>query len=330
MGDGGVGKSIVAQTILTACAAGRELYGAPVASGVALGVFSEEEPDELDRRQRPICEALGVEVAALENLHLLSRFAEDNLLATYVGGIAVPAPLYWRIDATCAQLRPHLVVLDPAADFYGGNPLHQGEVRQFVQVLLGGLCVRHGLTLLLPMHPSAAGIASGDGGGFSVAWSNSVRSRLYLEHVRSEDGEASGRITLTRKKANYSARGDQLDLVYDRGAFVLEQPGGLVDAIRAGNHRRAILALLADCERSGRRVASSPKANENAAVILGERSGYPPELRSKTGKAALWRLLRELEETGLIVEETVTTPTRNRMGVWRLTDLGRNDANAGR
>jgi hypothetical protein len=51
MGDGGVGKSIVAQTMLSACASGRgELFGWPMASGVALGIFSEEEQDELERR----------------------------------------------------------------------------------------------------------------------------------------------------------------------------------------------------------------------------------------------------------------------------------------
>jgi AAA domain len=326
MADGGVGKSLLAQTIGTACASGRgTLYGAPIASGVVLGIFTEEEQDELERRERPICESLGIDLAALDDLHLLSRFGEDNLLATYIGGIAVPTPFYWRLDATCALLRPHLVILDPAADYYGGNPVFQGEVRQFVQIILGGLCARHDCSVLLPMHPSAAGIASGDGGGFSVAWHNSVRSRLYLEHTRSDDVGASDRLTLTRKKSNYAARGEEIKLLYDRGAFVMEEPGGIVDAIRDGNTRRAVLALLAGCEAAGRRVASSPKANENAGTILGERPGYPPELRGKAGKTRLFALLRGLEEAKLIVEATVKTANRKEMGVWQLTDAGRAD-----
>ena len=320
MGDGGVGKSIIAQTALTACAAGvRELYGAPMASGVALGIFAEEEQDELERRERPICESLGVELARLDNLHVASNLGAENLLVTYQGGVAVPTEFYYRIDATCAALRPHLLVLDPAADFYGGNPISQSEVRQFIQVILGGLCARHGLTLLLPMHPSAAGMASGEGAGFSVAWSNSVRSRLYL-HRRSDDDPS--RVTLARKKSNYAARGEELDLLFEQGAFARE--GGIVQAIRETNARRAILRLLAECEAIGRRVASSPKANENVSVILGERDGFPTEFRGN-GRSHLFRLLRQLEETGLITEATVTTPSRNKMGVWQLTDLARKE-----
>lgn len=325
MGDGGVGKSIVSQTIATACASSRgELYGVPITAGVALGLFAEEEQEELERRQRPICEMLGVQLASLDDLHLLSLFGEDNIIARYEQGIVWPTALYQRIEATCARLRPHLLVIDPGADFYGGNPISQSEVRQFVQVILGGLCKRYGCTVLLPMHPSAAGLSSGEGDGFSVAWHNSVRSRLYLKHASTDP---DGRIVLMRKKANYAPRGEQINLIYDRGAFVQEGTGGIVDAIQHANSRRAILALLAECESIGRRVASSSRANENAATILGERAGFPAEFQGK-GRSNLFRLFRELHEAKLIDEATVSNASRHPMGIWQLTDAGRAELRA--
>ena len=202
-GDGSTGKTLEAQIIGTACASGRgHLYDIPMASGVVFGVFCEDEQDELERRQRDICEALGVEMAGLDNLHLLSRVGKNNLLAIYHDKQAIPTEFYSQLDATCALLLPQLVTIDTAADTFGGNPIDQAEVRQFVQFILGGLCERHGCTVLVTMHPSAAGIASGDGAGFSVAWNNSVRSRLYLAHPRVNGQPGYGHVTLTRKKSN--------------------------------------------------------------------------------------------------------------------------------
>lgn len=327
MADGGIGKSLLAQTIATAFSSTRDtLYGSAIGTGAVLGVFSEEEQDELERRQRPIMESLGVDFGDLDGLRLFSRFGENNILATFRGGVLEPTAFYWRLDATCAALRPKLLVLDPAADFFGGNPIVQGEVRQFVQVALGALCVRYGLAILLPMHPSAAGLASGDGAGFSVAWNNSVRSRLYLEREKPEDGEASDRLMLTRKKANYAAVGDRLDLRYESGALVPEAVGGVVDTIREANHRKAVLRLLAACEAIGRQVMASPNSPESAAVILGEREGYPAAFRSQRGRKGLYTLLRRLEEDGAIRQAEERNASRHTVKVWRLTETGAAEA----
>ena len=323
-GDGGVCKSLLSQTLATASGARlRTLYGAPISSGVGLGLFSEEEQDELERRQIAICESLGVDESTLEDLHLLSRFGEDNLLATYVGGIAVPTPFYWRLDATCALLRPRLLILDPVADFFGGNPIFQGEVRQFVQVILGGFCLRYGTSVLIPMHPSATGVSSGEGAGFSVAWSNSARSRLYMEHAKDAE-PTSGRFALSRKKSNYSARGGELDLVYDRGALITESAttGGLVASIRERAARKAILRLLAQCETIGRSVPYSPNANQNAALLLGELPGYPTQFKGK-GKSDLFALLRRLEADRAICKGEEKNNSRHPTNVWQLTESGR-------
>lgn len=324
MGDGGVGKSITAQTIMTACAAGLgELWGWHIASGVCLGVYSEEEADELERRQRPICRELGVRLEALDDLHILSRYGGDNLLAVYRDGIAIPTEFFDRLEATVATLHPHLLVIDPAADFFAGNPISQGEVRQFIQVILGGLCLRHGCTILLPMHPSAAGIADGSGAGFSVAWSNAARSRLYVERDSAGAGEAQdGRIKITKKKTNYAPVDEAIELAWTDGCFAQLPRGGIVEAIAASNARKAVLRLLAECEAIPRLVYSSERANDNAAKILGERDGFPREFKGK-GRSKLFALLRRLQEDGAIIEETAMNASRHEVGAWRLTEKGR-------
>jgi RecA-family ATPase len=97
------------------------------------------------------------------------------------------------------------------------------HVRQFIKVALGSLCVTFETAILLLAHPSASAMASGDGGGFSTAWNNSVRSRLYLRRPKSDDAEAvADRRVLEIRKANYGPSGATVPLLYSNGRFVLD------------------------------------------------------------------------------------------------------------
>jgi hypothetical protein len=61
------------------------------------------------------------------------------------------------------------------------------------------------------------------------------------------------------------------------------------------------------------------------AMLRCGRPGYPAELRGRAGRAKLFRLLRELQETGLVTEATVKNANRHPVGVWQLTDAGRSE-----
>ena len=50
-GDGGVGKSLLAQQLLTSCAVGQTWLGLEAKPCKALGVFCEDDADEIHRRQ---------------------------------------------------------------------------------------------------------------------------------------------------------------------------------------------------------------------------------------------------------------------------------------
>jgi RecA-family ATPase len=223
MANGGVGKTTIAIQLAVATALSRPLFGKEVRGGAVVGFFCEDEQDEIERRVRAECAASSTVLESLDKLHLVSRDGDDNMLCTFDHDLIVLTDHYWRVDATLAAIKPRLTIIDTAADVFAGDFMSTPHVRQFIKVALGGFCKRHGTGVLLIAHPSSSGMASGDGGGFSVAWNNSVRCRLYLRRPKSEDAEAAAdRRVLEIKKANYGPSGAMIPLIYDRGGFILD------------------------------------------------------------------------------------------------------------
>lgn len=223
-GDGGVGKSLIAQQLLTCTALALPWLGLETAAGTALGIMCEDDDDELHRRQRAINASLGVGMEHLENLRLLSRVGHNNTVMHFGNrtGIGELTEAYYRIDKTCERIRPKLVVADTIADFFGGNEIDRGQVRQFVQNAWGNIARRHNCAVLLCGHPSASGISTGSGTGGSTAWNNTVRSRLYLSRPPEKEGEDYDpdiRL-LARMKANYAPRQAEITLRFTDGVLV--------------------------------------------------------------------------------------------------------------
>jgi hypothetical protein len=66
-GDGGLGKTLLAQQLVTAAAIGKKWVGLPTAAVKAIGVFCEDDRDELHRRQSDINRHYGCEMGDLEH-----------------------------------------------------------------------------------------------------------------------------------------------------------------------------------------------------------------------------------------------------------------------
>lgn len=230
-GDGGIGKSLLAQQLLTCTAMTLPWLGLETTGGRALGVFCEDSGDELHRRQDDINRALGLEPSNLENLRLLSRLGEDNTLFAFDGDRGATTPFFDRVNASCAAFRPRLLVLDTAADLFGGNENDRPKVRAFIGTCLGRLARDHDAAVVLCAHPSAEGLRSGTGTGGSTAWSNTLRSRLYLTRPKAEGEDVieDDRRILTRMKANYAATGARIEMTWTRGAFTLPEMGRRMD-----------------------------------------------------------------------------------------------------
>lgn len=218
-GDGGMGKSLLAQQLMSCVAIGAPWLGLEVTKGRALGLMCEDDPDELHRRQEAINNHMGHGPEVWENLRYVSRVGFDNILMAFDGrDVGQLTPVFEQIEALCAAYRPDFVVCDTIADFFGGNENNRAQVRQFVQNSFGRIARRFNCAVLICGHPSVAGISSGNGTGGSTAWNNTVRSRVYLTKPEGEDANPDARL-LSRKKANYAARDAEVSIIWDRGAF---------------------------------------------------------------------------------------------------------------
>jgi RecA-family ATPase len=164
---------------------------------------------------------------------------------------------FWRDFREAARaFAAQLLVIDTAADAFGGDENRRGEVRAFLRACLGALARELDATVLLCAHPSRSGLASGEGDGGNTAWSNSVRSRLYLARAGGDDERErdDNACTLTRKKSNYAGRGDEIKLTWRNGVFVPEgAPAGSVFAsIEKRNAETVFLEALNQATAAGR------------------------------------------------------------------------------
>jgi hypothetical protein len=228
-GDGGANKTLLALQLAHAHAVGGDWLGHHIPKGRALCVFCEDDQDEIHRRLDSIDAAAGVVLRSqVTDLALWPRTGKDTILQTFdrdnVGKLTA---FHQRLDRVMDEMRPSLLVLDTAADMFGGNENIRGQVNQFLKFGLGHFILKYETTILLLAHPSLSGLSSGTGTGGSTAWNNSVRSRWYLEPVKEEPD----RRTLTRKKSNYAPAGNdqKIDLVWHEG--VLKVAGGTVETV---------------------------------------------------------------------------------------------------
>ncbi|MCB9957975.1 MAG: AAA family ATPase [Rhodospirillaceae bacterium] len=247
-GAGGTGKTLLAQQLATCVATGRQWLHLPTHRCRALAVFCEDDEDELHRRQHDINSHYGCQFSDLADFRWISRVGDDNLLMTFdagrTDGVGRLKPFWTQICEAAKDFGARLVILDTAADMFGGSEIARPQVRQFVQ----GACTRIAREIdgavLLCAHPSLSGQATGRGDGGSTAWSASVRSRLYLslppkpdtDDVEVDDDLDDQRF-LSRKKANYARSGEQVVLRWDKGVFVREDVAAtdLVDTIERRN-----------------------------------------------------------------------------------------------
>jgi RecA-family ATPase len=218
-GDGGVGKSLLGQQLITAAAIGKQWVGLNVDHVKTLGIFCEDDEDELIRRQHGINEHYGIDFADLENMRWLSRFGEDNILLDFSTGRPQLTHFWHQVLETAAEFGAQAVLIDTVADTYGGNENDRSQSRHYVQQALGRLARQISGSVIALAHPSRLGLANGTGDSGSTGWNNSFRSRAYLSSPPDEESDPLHR-TLQRKKANYAVREETIDLKWERGVLV--------------------------------------------------------------------------------------------------------------
>jgi RecA-family ATPase len=323
-GDGGVGKSLLAQQMMTACVLGQDFLGMTAMPCRTLGVFCEDEMAELQRRQRSICKSLQIYESDLDGMTLASRVGEDNVLCDFDRRTdeARPSPFYEQIRTRAKMMGAQLVVIDTVADTFGGNENVRPQVRAFVQ-MLAALARDIDGAIIATAHPSAAGMATGSGYSGSTAWSNTVRSRIYLTRPGEDEEEPDQDVRILKvMKANYGRTGGKMRLKWQEGAFhMLGQNGVIVDSAmkRADLKRLIINGIRWLCER-GAIPVMLPASRSFAVRMLWESS-----LKEyRTGD--IRRGLEEALNDGSLVEVEFTRDRVRRVGLrpddWRYPEEG--------
>ncbi len=274
-GDGGTGKTLLAQQLMTSCATGKPWVGLAVTRCRSLGIFCEDDQAELHRRQDRINRALGVEFDDLDDMTWASGVGQDNaLMRFHADGKPARLPKLAEIKAQAIAFQARLIVLDTAADMFGGNENDRAQVRNFMGAL-NALAQEIGGAVLINAHPSRSGLSStGDLDGGSTAWSNTARSRWSLVRPKAdgEDPADTDERLLTRRKANYAAIGTEIRLRWGDGAlFPPAQATGFAAAAMSSSVDAAFLDLLSKSEAEGRHISDSPNAGNYAPKAFSKR-----------------------------------------------------------
>jgi RecA-family ATPase len=260
-GDGGTGKSTLGLQLATACIWGGRWLDRETKCRPALYLSAEDDARELHYRLARIAQHQAAR--SLAGLTLIDLAGNDAVLARFDrDGTLRATPLFEMIERLGAEIGIGCLILDAAADVFGGDENNRSQVRAFIRVLRG-LALRLNAAIVLIAHPSVDGLRSGRGYSGSTHWNNGVRSRLSLSEAPSGDGEASDpdlRI-LTLAKANRARRGAQIEVRWDDGRFVLNggataSPDGLsASRLAAATDDELFLALLTKLTAQGRPVS---------------------------------------------------------------------------
>lgn len=319
-GDGGTGKSLLAMQLAIATVAERRWIGQHVLlHGPVLYFSAEDDEDETHIRVKEICAADGLDVETLRDLHIALMAGEDAVLAVehVKGAVVRRTPLFAKLRSWLANIRPALLVLDNLVDVFGGDQNTPALAKQFIG-MIRGLAIEFDCAVVILSHPSLSGMSSGSGTAGTTAWSNSVRSRLYLRRCNEKDEveiDPSRRI-LESKKANYAPTGTQIDVRWDRGRFVAldSLDMGDLDALDTNETKieraeRVFARMVRRFNSEGRTVSPSLGANYAPTVF----SRHPDA--SGVNKSYLEMAMNNLFVKGVLAIEKSGPPSKQRQSI---------------
>lgn len=281
-GDGGVGKTLLAQQLMTSCATGTPWCGLAVRRCRVFGIFCEDDGEELHRRQHKINIAAECDFSDLEDMRWASAVGADNALVQFISpGEWRLTPRFHELSKAAKDFHAELLIVDTAADTFGGNENDRQQIRTFLGAVLTKLARDIGCAVLVNAHPSRSGMGqNGDMDGGSTAWSNTARSRWALVRPQGEDGDAGDETLrqLSRRKSNYSSTGDTISLRWTSGILApVTQAGGVFGSISRQAAESVFLTLLDRCWAQRVFVSHSRSAGNFAPKVFAkrpDRDGY--------------------------------------------------------
>jgi RecA-family ATPase len=248
-----------------------------------MGLFCEDDEDELHRRQDAINVHHGIDFDELNDMRWASGVGQDNVLIRYESdGMPVMTERFNDLSKAAKQFGAKLVLIDTAADTFGGNENDRAQVRQYIGNALTRAREIQG-AVLVNAHPSRSGMSSGTMDSGSTGWSNSSRSRWALSRPAAQEGEVldPDLRVLTRMKANYSSIGDVIELRWTAGVLVslaaAKGPSRIDVVSRKTEIENTFLALLDRATEQGRPLSHANKASNYAPkefAAMPDRKGF--------------------------------------------------------
>jgi hypothetical protein len=263
-GKGGVGKSMVAQTLATALAVGQNYIDQVEEPLTVLYWACEDEHDELWRRQIAICNYFGIKLSDLEGkLYIEPRLGYENTLYAPVFGKPTWTPLRDELTSQVNDYRADLLIADNTSQMFGCDENSRHDATAFVNGLIGIVRDRPFSQLILS-HPAKA-----EGSEFSgsTAWENAVRMRWFMglqlpDQEEQDEGSTDPNVRyICKRKTNYSVT-DYRKLMFDLGVFKPEsKPGDISNrynfAARKEGAENAVLYALTKFKNMNIRVVDS-------------------------------------------------------------------------
>lgn len=313
-GDGGSGKTLLALDLMVCMAShyAARWMGETAKGWRSVGLFAEDDADEIVRRLHRICRAREIDFAAVApEIIALPGVGMDTIVAGFnADGEIVATPLMFALLAKAKEVGAGLLVLDYAAAIFGGNEIDRAQVSAFMR-LLNSLAKDHDISILLLGHPSVDGMKGGRGTSGSTAWRNQSRAFLHLT-VDDDQDDPDGRrlLTLTLTKSNYSRAGRVFRLASDGAGFDLLEAGeGLKSKAKgprlSASQKVAIKALNQAITEGGEPSPGGPvpTSAQTTRVTLWREYAYSLEISDASAEArkrAFARAVKELVAKGIV------------------------------
>jgi RecA-family ATPase len=272
-GRGGIGKSMIAQTLGTALALGRTFIDQIDEPQTVLMWACEDDHDEVWRRQVAINRLFGCTMADIEGRFIVeSRIGAANAMWTMHFGALAAGPALKEWHEQINDLRAGVAILDNIAHAFGGNENDRHHVTSFINGLAP--VTERPLATLLLGH-----VARSQGSEFagSAAWENAARMR-WLFDVRLPDQKPDdqqepedGVRYLAKRKANYSTN-DWRRFNYRDGVFAPDStPSVTVNYAaqsRKDDAKRCVLSALRKIVGSGMTATASTASPEYLPKLM--------------------------------------------------------------
>jgi RecA-family ATPase len=276
-GVGAIGKTLTALQLATAATLGLHWLKIPLQPMKVFALLCEDRPRDVHIRQIAINRFYRCDFFELGNLVIYPRRSHprNRLMIFDRDGIGHPTPFFGQLLRKLGEFGAKLTILDTRADLFLGNQNDEDQARTFVRLICDRVAEETSGAVLLLSHPSRAGIREGTGESGSVQWDAAFRSRWYLEKKTSV-GAGGDEIVLTRKKANFAARDETMDLRWDDGVLIRTdepEPAGFVASAREQKAERVFLTLLDKLRAQGLALSRAKQSPYYAPACMAKEPG---------------------------------------------------------